>query len=197
MIGRAGHTRLGTRPSIGGGRWTFWLGHVCARCHRNKKHLHAILRSGSELVSPSERMLLLAACRPGARVLRACAVGIARRGAQLEIGRLGAPCKAGWALLLTPTCLYMSPHAPVPSYRRSCRPRSPASRNGTGQLSFAPRRQKAPKDIHERTWAVCAGWAGLMGRTRDVQCANTLPGRLGGAGRAHVEGGWLGRIFWA
>ena len=73
---------------------------MCARCHRNKKNLHAILRSGSELVSLPDRILLLIACRPRARVIRACAVGIARRGAQ--IGRLGAPCKAGgrWYSLL-------------------------------------------------------------------------------------------------
>ena len=72
---------------------TFRAWHVCARCHRNKKNLHAILRSGSELVSLSDRMLLLAACRPRVRVKRACAVGMVRRGAQ--IGRLGSPCKAG------------------------------------------------------------------------------------------------------
>ena len=66
---------------------------MCARCHRNKKNLHAILRSGSELVSLSDRMLLLAACRPRVRVERACAVGMVRWGAQ--IGRLGSPCKAG------------------------------------------------------------------------------------------------------
>ena len=72
---------------------TFRGWHVCARCHRNKKNLHATLRSGSELVSLSDRMLLLAACRPRVRVKRACAVGMVRRGAQ--IGRLGAPCKAG------------------------------------------------------------------------------------------------------
>ena len=96
MIGRAGHTRLGARQlSVSGGRcpemYGFW--HVCARCHRTKKNLHAILRSGSELVSLSDRMLLLAACRPRVRVKRACAVGMVRRGAQ--IGRLGSPCKAG------------------------------------------------------------------------------------------------------
>ena len=58
-----------------------------------KKNLRAILRSGSELVSLCARILLLVACRPRVRVKRACAVGMARRGAQ--IGRLGAPCKAG------------------------------------------------------------------------------------------------------
>ena len=73
--------------------------HVCARCHRYKKNLHATLRSGSELVSLTDRILLLTACRPRAHVIRACAVGIARPGAQ--IGRLGASCKAGghWYLL--------------------------------------------------------------------------------------------------
>ena len=67
--------------------------HVCARCHRNKKSLRATLRSGSELVPLADQILLLVACMPRVRVKRACAVGIARRGAQ--IGRLGAPCKAG------------------------------------------------------------------------------------------------------
>ena len=60
---------------------------------REKKNLPAILRSDSKLISLSDRILLLVACRPHVCVKRACAVGIARRGAQ--IGRLGAPCKAG------------------------------------------------------------------------------------------------------
>ncbi len=94
-IGRAGHTRLGTRPSVGGGRCPDIKG-VARVCTMN---LHAILRSGSELVSLSDRILLLVACRPRAHVIRACAVSIARRGAQK--GRLGAPCKAGRALVRT------------------------------------------------------------------------------------------------
>jgi hypothetical protein len=73
----------------------FRVWHVCARlgCHRNKPNLHATLRSasGSELVSLSDRILLLVACRPRTRVVCACAVGVARRGTQ--IGGLGAPCK--------------------------------------------------------------------------------------------------------
>ena len=72
---------------------------MCARCHREKKNLRAILRSDGELISLPIRILLLVACRPRVRVKRACAVGMARRGAQ--IGRLGAPCKAGghyWTL---------------------------------------------------------------------------------------------------
>ena len=62
---------------------TFRAWHVCARCHRNKKNLHAIFCSGSELVSLSGHLRLLVACRPRARVRRACAVSIARRGAQI------------------------------------------------------------------------------------------------------------------
>ena len=91
MIGRTGHTRKGRHRSVEVAVLTFRVWHVCARCHRNQKSLHAILRSRSELIS--DRILLLVACRPRARVVRACAVGIARRGAQ--IGGLGAPCKAG------------------------------------------------------------------------------------------------------
>ena len=140
--GRAGYTRLGTRPSVRRGRYpekstiytgrtdkvrtpwpmrrvaaapsgspdapmcpgqgaqdirawepghrsvevallTFRVWHACARCHRNKKNLHAMLRSSSELVSLSDHLRLLVACRPRARVIRACAVSIARRGAQI------------------------------------------------------------------------------------------------------------------
>ena len=44
-----------------------------------------------------------------------------------------------WALVLTPTWMQMSPRATAPGYRRSRRPRSPASRNGTGHLPFANR----------------------------------------------------------
>ena len=71
----------------------FRVWRVCARCHRNKKNVCTILRSGSELIWFSVRILLLVACRPRVRVIRACAVGTASRGAR--IGRLGAPCKAG------------------------------------------------------------------------------------------------------
>ena len=62
---------------------TFRAWHVCAQCHRNKKNLHAIFCSGSELVSLSDHLRLLVACRPRACVIRTCAVGIARRGAQI------------------------------------------------------------------------------------------------------------------
>jgi hypothetical protein len=44
-----------------------------------------------------------------------------------------------WALLLTHTWIKISPRATVPGYRRSRRPCSPASRNGTGRLPFANR----------------------------------------------------------
>ncbi len=127
---------------------TFRGWHVCARCHRNKKNLNAILRSGSELVSLSDRMLLfkLIACRPRARVIRACAVGVARRGAQ--IGRLGpgAPCKAGgrWCSLPHGCRCHRAPQfraigSPVgraalrlETGRATCRPR-------TAQNANAPR----------------------------------------------------------
>ncbi len=131
---------------------TFRVWHVCARCHRNKKSLHAILRARSELISLSDRILLLVACRPRARVIRACAVGIARRGAQ--IGRLGAPCKDGGHCYLLPhdgRCRRATQLRPIggPVGRaalrletgraRSRRPRSPASRNGTGHMPLANR----------------------------------------------------------
>ena len=71
-----------------------WLGIArFARSSYVNRALFGISSSGSELISLSDRILLLVACRPRVRVKRACAVGMARRGAQK--GRLGAPCKAG------------------------------------------------------------------------------------------------------
>ena len=73
--------------------------HVCARCHRNQTNLHAIFAlAASPYHFLTGHRFWSHACRPRARVIRACAVGIARQGAQ--IGRLGAPCKAGRALVL-------------------------------------------------------------------------------------------------
>ena len=63
-----------------------------ARSSYVNRALFGISSSGSELISLSDRILLLVACRPRVRVKRACAVGMVRRGAQ--IGRLGSPCKA-------------------------------------------------------------------------------------------------------
>ncbi len=34
-----------------------------------------------------------------------------------------------------------------------------------------------------------------MGRTCDARKEAAFPGRMGGAGRAHAEGEWLGRMF--
>jgi hypothetical protein len=93
MTGRAGHMRLGTRPLIGRRRSLpemYYFNVAGGTC--------AVFRFRSALVSVSGRILrlLLVACRSsraGARVIHACAVGTARRGAR--IGRPGAPCKAG------------------------------------------------------------------------------------------------------
>ena len=191
MAGYAGHTRLGTTPghrSVEVAVLTFRGWHVCARCHRNKKNLHAVpsLRSGSELVSLPDRILLqillLIACRPRARVIRARAVGIARRGAQ--IGRLGAPCKAGGHWCSLPHgCAQMSPHATAPGYRRSRRrPRSPASRNGTGHRPFANRagckRAEIVLDAHgscEQAGPV--GWGERVTCDELIQFPATRPAR--------------------
>jgi hypothetical protein len=86
----------GNQAAIGRRRSLSWNlgGGTCAHdATGKKKNMHATLRSGSELISLSDRILLLVACRPRVRVKRACAVGMARRGAQK--GRLGAPCNAG------------------------------------------------------------------------------------------------------
>ena len=132
--------------------------HVCARCHRNKKNLHAILRSGSELVSLSDRMLLLAACRPRVRVKRACAVGTARRGAQ--IGRLGEPCKAGgrWCSL-THGCRCRR----ATQFRAIGDPigrAAPPHERSQPRTAHEPRRLDARKAVFERAHIVRACWVG-------------------------------------
>ncbi len=94
MTRRAGNTRLGTRSSVGGGRCPDIYDVARVRTMPSEQGESALdSSSGSELVSLSDRIMLLVACRPRARVVRACAVGVARWGDQM--GRLGAPCKAG------------------------------------------------------------------------------------------------------
>ena len=58
-----------------------------------------------------------------------------------------------------------------------------------------PRRGQAPKDIDGRAWVVRADWAGWMGRTSDARKGIAFPSHQAGAGPAHVEGEWLGRMF--
>ena len=101
------------------------------------------------------------------------------------------------------------PHATVPGYRRSCRPRSPASRNGTTCRTLAKRAGCRRQKIYTNAHGSCvragrAGWTpeDASGASSRVTCdglSGTCPGRLGGAaGRAHVgrrggSAGCLGR----
>ena len=57
------------------------------------------------------------------------------------------------------------------------------------------RRMQARRDSFGRAWVVRAGWAGWMGRTSDARKEIAFPSHQGGAGRAHVEGERLGRMF--
>ena len=146
---------------------------MCARCHRNKKNLQAILRSGSENVSLSDRMLLLAACRPRVRVKRACAVGMVRRGAQ--IGRLGSPCKAGGRRCsLTDGCRCR--YAPqIRAIGDLIGRAAPPHERSQPRTAHEPRGLDARKAQAERAHIVSAGRAGSMGRTRDARKANKVP----------------------
>jgi hypothetical protein len=65
---------------------TFRVWHACARSHRNKKNLHAMLRSSSELVSLSDHLRLLVACRPPADIRTATEI----RPLSAPVGRLAA-----------------------------------------------------------------------------------------------------------
>ena len=147
---------------------------MCARCHRNKNDICAILRSGSELVPLSDRILLLVACRPRVRGIRACAVGTARRGAR--IGRLGAPCKAGgrWCSLTHGLICRRTPQfrAIGGSVGRA------ALRLETG---WATCRSRATQDTDARrarfgrAWVVQTGGARWTGRTCDVRRVLACP----------------------
>ena len=127
MTGHGGHTRLRTRlyRSVEVAVLTFRAWHVCARCHRERKNLRATLRSGSELVSLSDRMLLLAACRPTC----SCQTRLCRRHGQMGSSNRKAriALQSRWALLLTNRCMQMPPRATAQGYWRSYRSRRPAS----------------------------------------------------------------------
>ena len=58
-----------------------------------------------------------------------------------------------------------------------------------------PRRGQARRDSFGRAWVMQVGRAGWMGRTSDARKEIAFPSHQGGAGRAHVEGEWLGRMF--
>ena len=156
---------------------------MCARCHREKKNLRATLRSGGELAPWSDWILLLAACRQRARVKRACAVGIARRGAQ--IGRLGAPCKAGghcWALTHECRCCR------APQFRAIGDPIGRAALPLEGSQPRAarePRIMDKPKVNFECAPTMRTDRESWMGRTRDARKEDAIPGQSGWPPRTH------------
>jgi hypothetical protein len=136
-------------------------------------------------LSLSDRRLPLVACRPCARVIRACAVGIAGRGAR--IGRLGAPCKAAghWCSLPHGCRCRRAPQfraieSAVPSAAQPC----VSKRDGPPAVR-EPRRMQTRRDI---SWT-------RMGRASG-------PGRLEGvnfpvawaaqAGATPNRGRWAG-----
>ena len=99
--------------------------HVCARCHRYKKNLRAILRSDSELISLSDRILLLVACRPTC----SCHTRLCRRHGQTGSSnrKTRSALQGRWAFLDTHTWMQMPPDATDPGYGRSYWSRRPAS----------------------------------------------------------------------
>jgi hypothetical protein len=60
------------------------VGKVCARCHRKRKDLQAVLCADGTLVSVCGLMLLLVACRRRVRLIRTCPVGITRERTRSE-----------------------------------------------------------------------------------------------------------------
>jgi hypothetical protein len=128
---------------------------VCVRCH------------GSELVSLSDqihRILLLVACR---QATCSCHTRLCRRHRQTRSSNRKArrTLQSRWALVPTPTWLQMSPRVTAPGYRRSCRPRSPAPRNGTAT-------KPTSREWHGRMF-----WAG-----RHARCALVARGARLGSG---------------
>ena len=71
-------------PSAGGRHPEICRRQVCARCHRKKKDVQAILCSGGKLVSVYGLMLFSAACRRRVRLIRTCPVGTTRERARTE-----------------------------------------------------------------------------------------------------------------
>ncbi len=89
--------------------------HVCARCHRHKRNLRATLRSDSELISSSDRILLLVACRPRVRVSH---THLCRRHGQTGSSnrKTRSALQGRWAFLDTHTWMKMPPRATDPGY---------------------------------------------------------------------------------
>ena len=97
-IGCAGHTRLGTRPSVGGGRRPDILGG--GTCAHDAIGTRRICTRFFALAASSYHYLtgycFWSHAGQRARVMRACAVGIARRGAEKPVG-----VQVGWRPLGT------------------------------------------------------------------------------------------------
>ncbi len=85
--------------------------------------------SSISLSDQIHRILLLVACR---QATCSCHTPVPSASPDAEPNRKARrTLQSRWALVLTPTWLQLSPRATAPGYRRSCRPRSPAPRNGT------------------------------------------------------------------
>ena len=102
------------------------------------------------------------------------------------------------ALVLTPTWMQMSPRATVPGYRQSRRPRSPASRNGTGHLPFANRagckRAEIVLDAHgSYEQARSVGWGERVTCDELIQFPATRAARGEPTSRASGWAGCFGR----
>jgi hypothetical protein len=131
--GRAGHTRLGTRLSVGGGRCPEIQG--VARVRTMPSEQEECMRDSS--LWQRAHMILCSDTATGRmQATRSCHTRLCRRHRQPGSSNRKArsTLQSRCALVLTQTWMQMSPNATVPGYRRFRRPRSPAARNETGHL---------------------------------------------------------------
>jgi hypothetical protein len=131
--GRAGHTRLGTRLSVGGGRCPEIQG--VARVRTMPSEQEECMRDSS--LWQRAHMILCSDTATGRmQATRSCHTRLCRRHRQPGSSNRKArsTLQRRCALVLTRTWMHMSPNATDPGYRRFRRPRSPAARNGTGHL---------------------------------------------------------------
>jgi hypothetical protein len=114
--------------------------------------------------------------------------------------RARSTLQSRWASVLSHwhTMMQMSPRATVPGYRQSRRPRSPASRNGTGHLPFANRagckRAEIVLDVHgscEQAGPV--GWGDRVTCDELIQVPATRTARGEPTSRASGWAGCFGR----
>jgi hypothetical protein len=128
--------------------------------------------------------------------MRSCQTRLCRRHGQTgsSKGKVRSALQSRWASVLSHTVMQMSPRATVPGHRQSSRPRSPASRNGTGHLPFANRAGCERAEIVLSAHGSCEQ-AGPVGWGERVTCDELIQVPVTSAARGEPTSrasGWAG-----